>query len=48
MVVVAPVRDLTAEEDAALVEPLDLEALPPSGEDPHGWTSGRRSVPNVR
>ena len=29
--VVAQVRDLTAEEDAALVEALDLEGSPPAG-----------------
>ena len=29
--VVAQVRDLTAEEDAALVETLDLEGSPPAG-----------------
>ena len=31
--VVAQVRDLTAEEDAALVEALNLEGSPPAG----GW-----------
>jgi hypothetical protein len=39
------VLDLTAEEDAALLNALDLEGFAACwGMDPLGWTDGRRSA----
>ena len=39
------VRDLTAEEDAALLEALGLEGSPPAGRwNPLGRTDGRRAA----
>ena len=49
--VVAQVRDLTAEEDAALMEALDLEGSPPAGgriRMEGGPTGGGRRIVGVR
>ena len=47
--VVAQVRDLTAEEDAALMEALDLEGSPPAGGRirMQGPTGGGRRIVGV-
>ena len=42
-IVVAQVPGLTAEEDAALVEALDLEGSPPAGEG-SAWLDRRAAV----